>query len=72
MSSADLKKNTRIDVIKSVSKNISNAENKDRFVKAHHIPSGISVTKYAKSTIKGLRDVMDELEKLVGLWENGV
>ena len=72
MSGTDLKKNTRIEVIKSVSRNISDAENKDRFVKAHHAPSGITVTKYAKSTIKGLKDVMDELEKLVELWENGI
>ena len=72
MSGTDLKKNTRIEVIKSVSRNISDAENKDRFVKAHHVPSGITVTKYAKSTIKGLKDVMDELEKLVELWENGI
>ena len=72
MSGTDLKKNTRIEVIKSVSRNISDTENKDRFVKAHHVPSGITVTKYAKSTIKGLKDVMDELEKLVDLWENGI
>ena len=42
-------KDIKVDVIKSVSPYITENQNRDRFVKLEHIPSGITVTKYHKS-----------------------
>lgn len=63
-------KDIKVDVIKSVSPYITENQNRDRFVKLEHIPSGITVTKYHKSLMKAKKLAIKEIEELITLWKN--
>lgn len=66
----DIRAYIKLDVIKSKSRYLNINENRDRFVRIEHIPSGITVTKYHKHQIEAKKLALVEINELIDLWEN--
>lgn len=62
----------KLNVIKTNCEGIAVTENKDRFVKVEHIPSGITVTEWSQSQPKARDLAMFKLEQLFNLWNKSI
>ena len=62
----------KLNVIKTNCEGIAVTENKDRFVKVEHIPSGITVTEWSQSQPKARDLAIFKLEQLFNLWNSSI
>lgn len=62
----------KLNVIQVNCKGLGTTENRDRFVKVEHIPSGITVTEWSQSQPKARDLAMFKLEQLFNLWNSSI